>query len=58
MCKAPPSRNPEDEAGDPKRPADSPVIPASSLILDIPERPARSIRKSEGIAFTAVSPFY
>jgi hypothetical protein len=44
MRKAPPSRNPEDEAGDPKRPADSPVIPASSLILAIPERPARGIR--------------
>ncbi|APW63637.1 hypothetical protein BSF38_05211 [Paludisphaera borealis] len=58
MCKVSPSRQSEDEANAPKRLADSPVTPASSLILDIPERPARSIRKSEGIAFTAVSPLY
>jgi hypothetical protein len=58
MCKGSPSRLSKDDAQAPKRLADGPVTPASSLILDIPERPARSIRKSEGIAFTAVSPFY
>ncbi len=58
MSKGSPSRQSKDEAQTPKRLADSPVTPASSLILDIPEHPARSLRKSEGIAFTAVSPFY
>ncbi len=53
-----PSHPKEDEADDPSRPAGSPAAFASSLMLDSPGLPALKARRSEGIAFTAVSPFY
>jgi hypothetical protein len=38
--------------------ADGPVMIATSLKSALPRRLAEGVRESQGIAFTAVSPFY
>ena len=42
----------------PARLADGPVMIATSLKSALPRRLAEGVRESQGIAFTAVSPFY
>lgn len=56
--KAPPFRRSGDEPDDPSRSAGSPAASASSLMSENRGLPALGIRRSEGIAFTAVGPFY